>query len=109
MQFQSDISDVVVKVPDSEELSGIGPAYAVGIALNIWDKSIFHQITRKKYLPQMKKETRNKKYTLSKLICFFQMICLVYLWCTVGIAAATRQQNTFVIETDIVYHGKFVI
>lgn len=63
MQFQSDISDVVVKVPDSEELSGIGPAYAVGIALNIWDKSIFHQITRKKYLPQMKKETRNKKYT----------------------------------------------
>lgn len=62
MQFQSDISDVIVQVPDAEELSGIGPAYATGIALNIWDKSIFHQITRKKYLPQMKKENRNKKY-----------------------------------------------
>ena len=30
MQFQSDIADVAVQVPDSEELSGIGPAYAAG-------------------------------------------------------------------------------
>ena len=62
MQFQSDIADVAVQVPDSEELSGIGPAYAAGLALGVWDESIFGRLNRVKYAPGMDGETRKKKY-----------------------------------------------
>lgn len=62
MQFQSDIAEAVVQVPDSEELSGIGPAYAAGLALGVWDESIFQKLNRKKYEPQMDGAVRNKKY-----------------------------------------------
>lgn len=62
MQFQSDISGIDVQVPDSDELSGMGPAYAAGLALGIWDDGIFEKLGRKKYAPQMPKELRNKKY-----------------------------------------------
>lgn len=36
MQFQSDISKAEVQAVDLEELSGIGAAYAAGLALGIW-------------------------------------------------------------------------
>lgn len=62
MQFQSNIADAVVQVPDSEELSGIGPAYATGLALGVWDDSIFGKLTRIKYEPKMDSVLRNKKY-----------------------------------------------
>lgn len=62
MQFQSDIADAVVQVPDSEELSGIGPAYATGLALGVWDDSIFGKLNRIKYEPKMDSVLRNKKY-----------------------------------------------
>lgn len=62
MQFQSDIADAVVKVPDSEELSGIGPAYAAGLRLGIWDERVFEKLSRMKYEPKMDVFTRNKKY-----------------------------------------------
>lgn len=62
MQFQSDIADAVVQVPDSEELSGIGPAYAAGLQLGVWDESIFGKLKRVKYEPEMEKEVRTRKY-----------------------------------------------
>lgn len=62
MQFQSDIAEAAVQVPDSEELSGIGPAYAAGLALGVWDESIFNKLNRIKYEPQMDKTLRDKKY-----------------------------------------------
>ena len=62
MQFQSDIADVAVQVPDSEELSGIGPAHAAGLALGVWDESVFGRLNRVKYAPGMDGETRKKKY-----------------------------------------------
>lgn len=62
MQFQSDIADAVVQVPDSEELSGIGPAYATGLALGVWDDSIFGKLNRIKYEPKMDSVLRDKKY-----------------------------------------------
>lgn len=62
MQFQSDIAGIDVQVPDSDELSGMGPAYAAGIALGLWDSSIFEKIRRKKYAPEMNAELRDKKY-----------------------------------------------
>ena len=62
MQFQSDIANVEVKVPDSEELSGIGAAYAAGLALGVWGGEIFQKIQRVKYSPKMKAELSEKKY-----------------------------------------------
>ncbi len=62
MQFQSDIAGIGVQVPDTDELSGMGPAYAAGLALGIWDTSIFDKLNRRKYEPKMAEELRNKKY-----------------------------------------------
>lgn len=62
MQFQSDIADAIVQVPDAEELSGIGAAYAAGLALGMWDASIFQRLKRKKYIPEMDDKIRTEKY-----------------------------------------------
>lgn len=62
MQFQSDIAEAAVQVPDSEELSGIGPAYAAGLALGVWDESIFDRLRRVKYEPHMDGALRDRKY-----------------------------------------------
>lgn len=62
MQFQSDIVEAAVQVPDSEELSGIGPAYAAGLALGVWDEHIFEKLNRTKYEPKMAKGERDHKY-----------------------------------------------
>ena len=62
MQFQSDIAEANVQVPDSEELSGIGPAYAAGLALGVWDEKIFEKLKRVKYEPKMDRELRDSKY-----------------------------------------------
>jgi len=62
MQFQSDIAGIVVQVPDTDELSGMGPAYAAGMALGLWDEGIFGKLDRRKYTPQMEKSLKQKKY-----------------------------------------------
>lgn len=63
MQFQSDMAEIPVQVPGAEELSGIGAAYAAGIAIGMYDiHAIFEGVERKKFVPAMKKEVRDKKY-----------------------------------------------
>ncbi len=62
MQFQSDIADTVIQIPDAEELSAIGPAYAAGIRLGLWDEQIFGRLKRTKYEPQMEEALRTRKY-----------------------------------------------
>lgn len=62
MQFQADIIDSDVLVPDAEELSGIGAAYCAGIALGIYDgDKVFGNIERKSYSPAMDPEKRKEK------------------------------------------------
>lgn len=63
MQFQSDIADLPVQVSSMEELSGIGAAYAAGIALGLYDNTIFSQIKRTGYQPKMEPERREQLYT----------------------------------------------
>lgn len=64
MQFQSDISEVPVNVPSAEELSGIGAAYAAGIAAGIYNQeNIFANIYRRSFCPSMDKAVRDKKYS----------------------------------------------
>lgn len=63
MQFQSDMLSIPVQVPLSEELSGIGAAYAAGIALGMYDKEkLFARMNRKKFEPAMDNNERQGKY-----------------------------------------------
>ena len=63
MQFQSDMAEIPVQVPNAEELSGIGAAYAAGIAIGMYDiHTIFDGVKRTKFIPKMEKEVREKKY-----------------------------------------------
>jgi glycerol kinase len=62
MQFQSDMAKIPVQVPDAEELSGIGAAYAAGLALHIYDNSIFEKMKRKRFEPEMSIKVRDSKY-----------------------------------------------
>ena len=63
MQFQSDIAGIPVKVPASEELSGIGAAYAAGIGLGIYDReALFSKQGRITYKPEMEQKEVDIKY-----------------------------------------------
>lgn len=62
MQFQSNILNAVVRVPETRELSGMGVAYMAGIALGLWDAGALHQINRRDYAPEMNAVIREKKY-----------------------------------------------
>lgn len=62
MQFQSDILDRKVLVPDAEELSGIGAAYAAGRGLGLYGDEVFTRLKRREYAPKMCEDTRVRKY-----------------------------------------------
>lgn len=62
MQFQSDMLGIPVRVPDAEELSGIGAAYAAGLSAGIYTKDIFGKIKRTNYQPLMEMGLRQQKY-----------------------------------------------
>lgn len=49
MQFQSNQLGIPVRIPEAEELSGIGAAYAAGLSLGIFDKKIFDKMKRRNY------------------------------------------------------------
>ncbi|WP_077610317.1 FGGY-family carbohydrate kinase [Clostridium sp. Marseille-P2415] len=62
MQFQSDILNARVMVPEAEELSGIGVAYAAGLALHIYEEDIFNRLDRRVYEPGFTECRRKQKY-----------------------------------------------
>lgn len=63
MQFQSDMAGIPVQVPLTEELSGMGAAYAAGIAAGIYKKDkVFQQMQRINFQPQMDEQIREKRY-----------------------------------------------
>lgn len=62
MQFQSDICAKEVLVPQAEELSGIGAAYAAGIAAGVFDREkLFAQADVDVYQPKMEESLRKQK------------------------------------------------
>ncbi len=61
MQFQSDILNMPVLVSETEELSGVGVAYAAGIAAGIFKDDIFTGIDRSAYISAMTPELRVKR------------------------------------------------
>ncbi len=62
MQFQSDQLGIPVRIPEAEELSGIGAAYAAGIALGIFDKNIFEKMNRTSYTSKLEEAVRSERY-----------------------------------------------
>lgn len=63
MQFQSDMLNIPVKIPDTEELSGIGAAYAAGIGIGLYDKhKIFFRLKRTGFTPELEESEREEKY-----------------------------------------------
>lgn len=53
MQFQSDALQIPVQVPNAEEFSAMGPAFAAGIALGLYSKeTIFKCVERNAYEPK---------------------------------------------------------
>lgn len=60
MQLQSDIADVWVQVPALQELSGMGAAYAAGIAVGLYDRErVFQNAQRTAYHSQMEQSRRD--------------------------------------------------
>ena len=62
MQLQSDLLNIPVRIPDSEELSGIGAAYAAGLACGLYDRQVFDVLKRTSYAPDMDEAMRQEKY-----------------------------------------------
>lgn len=63
MQFQSDLLNIPVQIPDMEELSGIGAAYLAGIATGLYERdAVFSRIRRNEYKPSMNDTKREKLY-----------------------------------------------
>ena len=62
MQFQSDMLNSPVLVPEAEELSCVGVAYAAGMALGLYDDSIFENNRYIRYEPRMDETTRKEKH-----------------------------------------------
>ena len=62
MQFQSDLADCTVQIPELQELSGMGAAYMAGISAGLYNEnSIYDGISYTEYQPEMKKEEREKR------------------------------------------------
>lgn len=63
MQFQSDLLQGEVKVPASEELSGIGVAYMAGISAGVYtEEELFASGEKQIYQPVMEKTMRDERY-----------------------------------------------
>lgn len=62
MQFQADIADTQIRIPELQELSGMGAAYAAGISAGIYDPdTIYSHVQHIVYTPGMEKDIREKK------------------------------------------------
>lgn len=63
MQFQSDMSQAAVQVPELKEFSAMGAAFTAGISAGIYDlEKIYGHIRRRRYLPTMRPEIREEHY-----------------------------------------------
>ena len=61
MQFQSDIANARIRIPDMQELSVLGPVYAAGLVTGFYDETVFQALSYKEYQPEMSAEARQKK------------------------------------------------
>lgn len=75
MQFQADILDSEVSVPELQELSGMGAAYVAGIATGVYNKAeLFGHVAYESYKPGMNPVRRKQLYggwldAVSRVLC----------------------------------------
>lgn len=62
MQFQSDMLGIPVRIPEAEELSGIGAAYAAGISVGLYDGSVMEKLSRTSFTPKVAEGIREERY-----------------------------------------------
>ena len=62
MQFQSDMLSCPVMVPASEELSGMGAAYAAGLGVGLYTADVFSLNRYEQFSPAMDEALRTQKY-----------------------------------------------
>lgn len=63
MQFQSDMAQARVSIPELQELSGMGAAYAAGISCGLYNPdTIFDHVQHTFYEPYMEEAVREEKY-----------------------------------------------
>ena len=61
MQFQSDIADAAIRIPDAEELSVLGTMYMAGMAAGVYDDRVFDELKYRKYEPAMDPAERSRR------------------------------------------------
>lgn len=61
MQMQSDLLGIPVRIPDFEELSGAGAAYAAGLSVGLYNEKIFQTLKRISYNAAMPAQIRSEK------------------------------------------------
>lgn len=62
MQLQSDLSNVIVEIADTEELSALGAAYLAGISAGLYKReSLFGDGERRRLVPGMEEDMRARK------------------------------------------------
>ena len=54
--------NIPVRIPDAEELSGIGAAWAAGLAVGLYGPQVFGQLKRVSFLPILTEKDRNIMY-----------------------------------------------
>ena len=63
MQFQSDLTCASVEVPEIQELSGMGAAYAAGIAVGLYDREqVFLGLQHRSYYARLSEKERQRRY-----------------------------------------------
>lgn len=76
MQYQADILNAQVLLPEREELSGIGAVYLAGITMGLYDEErLFHEKAKTVYSPKMQEPERRKNLirwhaALEAVMCF---------------------------------------
>ncbi|MBQ7372857.1 MAG: glycerol kinase GlpK [Blautia sp.] len=61
MQFQSDLSDARIRIPDAEELSVLGAVYTAGISAGLYTDTVFEALSYQQYHPQMDQAERKRR------------------------------------------------
>ncbi len=61
MQFQADILNRPVAVPEAGEMSAVGAAYMAGIAAGVLDETAFDGLAARRYAPDMQEDIRVEK------------------------------------------------
>lgn len=62
MQFQSDLLNARIRVPETRELSAIGVSYCAGMQAGIYDSHIFEMLQTSGYEPGMAAKEREERY-----------------------------------------------